>query len=389
MRAETLIARRIAAFSATLREAGFATGMSESADAARIVASPLARSAATLRPALRALFAGRRADWERFDALFDAAFLGRRARRVVQTSGAPQATPGPRSLRALAAERAERRRDGSAEAAETTETGEALDDGEAMRGGMSTTTSGAESDMRRLGDPDALAAAEAVALRLITRLRARDGRQRRRVSHGGRLDLRQTIRASLGHGGTPFDLVWKRPRPEPLRIALLLDVSGSMTPHTPLFLRFALGVMRRAEKAEVFLIHTRLASVGEAMRDRDRPRALDRLTLLAKGIGGGTRLGESIALFNRRHAPRALAGRAVCFIVSDGFETSDPALLGREMAALRRRCRRIVWLNPVMARADDEPIAQGMRAALPHLRLLAPAGSLEGLAALEESLSRL
>lgn len=124
--------------------------------------------------------------------------------------------------------------------------------------------------------------------------------------------------------------------------------------------QFALGMMRVAEKAEAFLVHTRLAEVGAAMRDRDRLRALDRLTLLSKGVGGGTRLGESLATFNRNHAQRALAGRSVCFIASDGCETGDAGLLSREMAALRRHCRRIVWLNPAAEGAGYEPIAQGM-----------------------------
>ena len=385
--AEALIARRIAAFSASLRDAGFSVGLPESEDAARILASPLARTPSGLRPALRVLFAGRRGEWERFDAIFDAAFLGRRLRHAVRTSGSPPA-PGPRSLRELGRGGGGKRREEMTEAGPP-DGGEIPGDGVGMAGGASSSEGSAARDFRPLADPDALAAAEEVARDLAAELLARHARRRRRARRHGRLDLRRTIRASLGHGGTPFALAWRRPRRRPLRIALLIDVSGSMAPHTPLFLRLALGFVRSAARTEVFLTHTRLVAASEAMRDRDRARALDRLTLLSKGVGGGTRLGESLAEFNRHHAPRALAGRAVCLIVSDGYETGDPALLGREMAALRRRCRRLAWLNPAALSAGYEPIARGMQAAMPHLRLFAAAGTLESLAVLAEPFGRL
>jgi uncharacterized protein len=386
--AESLITRRLATFSATLRDAGFILGMKESEDAARILASPLARSPTTLRPAFRALFAGRHAEWERFDAIFDAAFLGRRVHQAVRTFGTPPAR-GPRSLRELAAGSHAKSRAAMEEAAPSTEETEFTGEGTGMQGGASAAEGNAARDLRRIADPDPLAGAEAVARDLTAQLLARHARRRRRARRHGRLDLRRTIRASLGHGGTPFTLAWRRPRPLPLRIAMLIDVSGSMAPHTPLFLRLALGFIRCAARAEIYLIHTRLVAVAEAMRDRDRMRALDRLTLLSKGVGGGTRLGECLAQFNQFHAPHALAGRAVCFIISDGYETGDPARLGREMKALRRRCRRLVWLNPAALSPGYEPAAQGMQAALPHIRLFAAAGTLETLSALAEPLGRL
>jgi len=384
--AESLIARRIAAFSATLREAGFTLGMRESEDTARILASPLAQSPTTLRPALRALFAGSHAEWEKFDAIFDAAFLERRLRQAVRTLGAPLAR-GPRSLRELAAGNGTKRGAEMGEAAPSPEGAEIA--GTGMRGGASASEGAGPCDLRSLADPVLLAETEAVARDLAAVLLARHARRRRRARHHGRLDLRRTIRASLGHGGTPFTLAWRRPRPHPLRLAMLIDVSGSMAPYTPLFLRLALGFARSAARSEIHLVHTRLVAVAEAMRERDRMRALDRLTLLSKGVGGGTRLGECLAQFNRFHAPRALAGRAVCLIVSDGYETGDPALLGREMEALRRRCRRLVWLNPAALSSGYAPVARGMQAALPHIRLFAPAGTLESLAALAEPFARL
>lgn len=385
--AGALAARRIAAFTATLRDAGFAIGLPETVDAARILATDLARRPATLRPALRALLAGSRGDWERFDAIFDAAFLGRRRRSVVRSSG-PAPSPGPRTLRELAAGRDRAPPGGAAEAAASG--GEAdAPSGAATREGASAAESQAERDLRAIGDPAALAAAEAAAERVWAALRTPRARRTRRARRGRRLDLRRTIRTSLGHGGTPLDLAWKRPRRTALRLALLLDVSGSMSLYTPLFLRFALGLLRAGARAEAFMFHTRLVEISDALRERDRLRALDRLTLLARGVGGGTRIADSLAAFNRAHAKRALAGRSACFIVSDGYETGDAARLAREMAALRRRCRRIVWLNPLAGSPGYTPAARGMQAALPHVALFAPAGTVESLEVLAPLLERL
>src|SRR5262245_52551991 len=133
----------------------------------------------------------------------------------------------------------------------------------------------------------------------------------------------------------------------------------------------------------------RLVHVSAAMRERDVICALERLTLLAEGGGGGTRIGESLATFNRWHAKSVIHSRTCVMIVSDGYDTSAPDTLAAEMQRLARRCRRIVWLNPMMAWDGYEPAARGMQAALPHVDLFAPAHNLQSLAAPEPYLARL
>ena len=93
--------------------------------------------------------------------------------------------------------------------------------------------------------------------------------------------------------------------------------------------------------------------------------------------------------FSRHHARRALDGHTVVMIVSDGYDNGDPTLIGRELAEIRRRCRRVVWLNPMLGRPGYEPVAGGMVAALPHIDLFAPAHNLASLAALEPVLESL
>jgi uncharacterized protein with von Willebrand factor type A (vWA) domain len=162
-----------------------------------------------------------------------------------------------------------------------------------------------------------------------------------------------------------------------------------MSMYTGVFLRFIHGVLDQFREAEAFLFHTRLAHVSDAMKERDAARALDRLSIMAQGAGGGTRIGECLQAFNRQHAARVIHSRTCVMIVSDGYETGDAKLLGREMAALAKRCRRIAWLNPMMGWEGYAPEAAGIKAALPHVDLYAPAHTLNSLAALEPYLAAL
>ena len=206
---------------------------------------------------------------------------------------------------------------------------------------------------------------------------------------GYRLDLRRTIHRNISHGGVPISRVMRRRKDKPLRLVVLLDASGSMSLYTGFFLRFIHGVLDEFREAEAFLFHTRLAYVSSAMKEKDAGRALDRLSLLAQGTGGGTKIGESLKTFNRHHASRVIHSRSCVMIVSDGYETGDADLLGREMAALSKRCRRIVWLNPMMGWEGYAPEARGIKAALPYVDLYAPANTLNSLAALEPYLARI
>ena len=187
----------------------------------------------------------------------------------------------------------------------------------------------------------------------------------------------------------PVSLVKRQRKDKPLRLVMLLDVSGSMSMYTTVFLRFIRGVLDEFREAEGFLFHTRLVHVSDAMKERDTQSALDRLSMMAQGVGGGTRIGECLAAFNRWHAARVIHARTCVMIVSDGYETGDAALLGREMAKLQRRCRRIVWLNPMIGWEGYAPEAAGIKAALRYIDLYAPAHTLKSLAELEPYLAKL
>jgi uncharacterized protein len=382
-----LILRRLTAFAATLRLNGFVIGLGEIGDAATALATLGLDRPNRARAALKPVLCCCREDWRRFNELFDAHWRGRGVRRAARATGHPPPGAAARGL-----ERLMERQAGAAVARPShleAGAGESAEPGRAARGGASATESLAARDLRHVVDPDELAQLEALAERLWHRMRHRLDRRQRQADRGRTLDLRRTIRHSLERGGLPLELLRKRRRAKPLRLVILVDASGSMETYAASFLRFTRALLGEFRHAEGFAFHTRLVHLSPALRDRDPVRAGERLSLLAQGWAGGTRIGECLALFNRIHAARLVDGRTAVLIVSDGYDTGDPERLGAEMARLRRRTRRIAWLNPVAGWRGYAPEAAGMRAALPHLDLFAPANSLASLERLEPYLARL
>jgi uncharacterized protein with von Willebrand factor type A (vWA) domain len=378
--------RRLAGFVRTLRDNGYGVGLAETRDALQVMASPAASRRETLQPAFRAIFSADRTDWQRFDEIFAAYWTGRHSRRIQSVSGGAVANarrrhdkPGPPGLSGGAPSKVERRPGDDGIAGE----------GKARREGASRAELLAAADMRHIVDPDEIAETHALAERLARTMRARIVRRTRARRSGPRLDLRRTIHKSISHGGTPIELVWRRRKERPLRLVVLLDASGSMSLYTAFFVRFLHGVVDAFREAEAFVFHTRLAHISTTLRDRNVERAVDRLSLMAQGIGGGTKIGESLATFNQWHAKRVINSRTAVIIVSDGYDTGPPEALAAEMRRLRRRAKRIIWLNPLIGWKDYAPEARAMQAALPFVDLFAPAHNLESLAALEPHLRRI
>ncbi len=386
---EHALLRRVAGFAKLLRNHDFAVGLGESADAARLAGELAAERPAMLRSAFKALFCSRASDWKQFDALFDSYWLGKGMKRVMKVGGSAPAASRP----SLAAPSAQAQgRDQPRQLAEEV----SHLDGDVPQEGGTATSEGASAvevhgatDFRKIADPYELAKAHAAAERLARVMRTRLTRRERARAKGRRIDLRSTIRRNIARGGTLLELRLRQRKAKPLRLVVLLDASGSMQMYTAVFTRFIHGVLDNFHEAEAFVFHTRLAHVSSAMREKNASRAVERLSLMAQGVGGGTRIGESLATFNQWHAKRVLNSRSCVMILSDGYDTGSPELLARELQRLRRRCRRIVWLNPMMGWEGYRPEAKAMQAAMPYLDLFAPAHNLESLAALEPYLARL
>lgn len=365
---------RLTGFVSLLRENGFPVGVDDATllveAASRIgVLDPL-----VLGWTAQALLCRRAGDQQRFAELFDSWFMPPNRRQHVESRGG-----GVGALE---------RGDGARMGGEDTSEGAPVTapDGASVAGseigqtaqrGASSDEALAQADFRHLHQPQEMRALDELMRGFAIRLRKLT---LRRETAGGsrRIDIPGTARRSVSHGGEPIELVFRQRRQTPPRLVLLLDVSRSMNLYSFFFLRLARALQGVRLDTRVFIWHTRLSGVSEALRDPDPWRAQERLQLLSAGWAGGTRIGECLEQFEREHSP-LVHSRTALIVVSDGYDTGEPVLLANVVRRLRRRARRLVWLNPLAASDDYQPLARGMQAVLPELDLFAPANNLSSI----------
>jgi uncharacterized protein len=229
---------------------------------------------------------------------------------------------------------------------------------------------------------DFTAAELEAARRFMLRMRWQPGiRRTRRWQHASRgdIDMPRLLRANLMRGGELIELPRRIRREAPRPIVILADVSGSMDRYSRMLLAFASGLTRSARQVESFVFATRLTRVSRFVSAATGYRVVSRMVRDLHDWGGGTRIGEALRTFNTTWARRVMRHGPVILIVSDGWDRGDPQLLARELARLRRRCSRLIWLNPLLGSAGYEPLTRGMQAALEHIDDFMPAHNLRSL----------
>ena len=234
---------------------------------------------------------------------------------------------------------------------------------------------------------DELAAAKKAAAEIALDLAAVPTRRFRPDPRGGRIDMRRTLRAMVRAGGGAIPLQRRAAATRRPALVALCDISGSMSRYARILLHFLHAAARDGDRVHVFLFGTRLTDATRQLRNRDVDRALDDLADTVRDWGGGTRIGRCLRDFNRRWSRRVLGGDAVVLLISDGLDRDAGAGLDAEVARLRRSCRRLIWLNPLLRYAGFEAKSLGIRAILPHVDDFRPAHNLDSLEALARALS--
>jgi uncharacterized protein with von Willebrand factor type A (vWA) domain len=232
-----------------------------------------------------------------------------------------------------------------------------------------------------------IAAAKAAIKRLVLALD--EVKTRRLAPHprGHRIDMRRTLRASMKAGGAVIDLKYLGPRTKAPPIVALLDISGSMSQYTRLFLHFLHAVTDARKRVHTFLFGTRLTNVTRALKARDPDEALAAVSASVADWSGGTRIATSLHVFNKLWARRVLTQGAIVLLITDGLERDPDDRLAFEIDRLHRSCRRLIWLNPLLRFSGFEAKAKGIRAMLPHVDEMRPIHNLHSMAALVRALS--
>lgn len=370
------VEQAIVEFCRFARENGIPAGVKESLDALRAARAVGIAEREDLKFALRAVLCSSKADWDLFEAIFDAFWSGLQADTSLERAKRSKSSREQESQQ----ENAELGLMGQSSSA--TLEGE----GKAVLGATAHERL-RKADFSEVGNTD-LAELERISLRLLQQMSLRLSRRIKNIASHGRVDLRRTIRRSIGRGGDPIDLSFRSRKLQQLKLVIVLDVSGSMNPYSIFFVRFAYALQKNFKRVDTFLFSTQLTEITSALRARQLRDALESLAEQAAGWSGGTKIGDSLRELNLLHGRRLFTRDTVFMVLSDGWDTGDPAMLAEALSAIKRRVRKLIWLNPLLGMADYQPITRGMNAALPYIDVFSPAHNLESLLELEEHLRR-
>jgi uncharacterized protein len=235
--------------------------------------------------------------------------------------------------------------------------------------------------------PDEMQDIARAILLIARRLSTRESRRYRSTQRGHAIDLRRTMRRNIKYGGTVVELAKKKRKIRKPKIVLICDVSRSMDTYSKFLLQFIYALQNTLGRVESFVFSTRLTRVTEYFRASDIYTALERIAREVPDWSGGTRIGESLKVFNHDWALRMVNQHTIVLIMSDGLDTGDASVLEYEMEQIQRRAARVIWLNPLLGNEDYRPLARGMSAALPHVNLFASAHNLASLQALGKYLA--
>ncbi len=355
--------RHVVTFGRVLREVGLEVGPGRVADALRSLDAVDLERQEDVYYALRQTLVSRHDELDLFDRAFRAWFLR-----------APVLPP----LRAQQSEA--QQRVGESLADRQRDSGEEDDDAgeDPLELGASAHEVLRDKDFAEMS-PDEYRRVKRLIALIARRRPKRMSRRRHADPRGDRLDVRRLIRQSLRTGGDPVDRPLRARKDVARKLVVLCDVSGSMDAYARALLLFLHAAVGSGPGVEAFAFGTRLSRLTPELGTRDPESALEKCTEAVTDWGSGTRIGASLKEFNDVYGRRALSRGAVVVIVSDGWERQDPELVGREMARLARAAYAVVWVNPLKGNPEYQPLAGGMRAALPFVDRFLPGHNLRSL----------
>lgn len=228
---------------------------------------------------------------------------------------------------------------------------------------------------------------EEIANKLFKEMAVRLRRRMKESRRNGKLSLRRTIRRSLNYGGEAIELFYRAQKPKRHRLIVLLDVSGSMDKYSFFLLRFLFALKEHFRQLEAFIFSTKIIRITDVLRLNQVEYALALLSQQANNWSSGTKIGGCFTEFNDKFGKRMLNGSPAFIVLSDGLDTGEPEILGKQLRKIKSRTRRLIWLNPLKGMKDYQPVQRGMKEVMPSIDDFCPAHNLDSLLELENLLS--
>ncbi len=242
------------------------------------------------------------------------------------------------------------------------------------------------TDLAKLSTMDASLLDE-IAKKLFKQMAIRLRRRVKNCNKQGQINLRRTIRRSISYGGEPIDILRRSRTPKKQRLIVLLDVSGSMDKYSYFLLRFICALKEHFRQLEAFVFSTSLKRISKSLQFNRIDFVLNSIANMADNWSSGTKIGECLITFNNQFGKRILNGSPLVLILSDGLDTGDVTILNKELQHIKKKSKKIIWLNPLKGMQGYQPTAKGMVAAMPSITNFQSAHSLESLLQLENILA--
>ena len=379
------MAPNVLAFGRVLKELGIKIGLSQAMDASRGLEHVDVGRRADFQAVLRANLVSHKEEMAVFERAFDLFWRARPPQEsLTETSDLPSLPPEEPQIEQGGGENLQ-------DILESFSAGESGRDGDAEQISIPTyspSESLSKKDFSDLGIEESRAIRRAI-LMIATKIATQVSRRKKRAARGEEVDPRSTMRRSVKYGGEVIELARRKRRIKKTRVVLLCDVSGSMDCYSRFLIQFMYGLQNELWGVETFVFSTSLSRITHLIRSKEIAGALERISHSVVGWSGGTNIGRSLATFNRDFAPSLVTHRTVVVVISDGWDRGDVSLLEREMQALKRRCYKMVWLNPLLASDNYEPLCKGMQAALPYIDVFLSVHNLNSLVALGRTLQKM
>jgi uncharacterized protein len=367
------ITQAILGFAAYARANELNVGIRETQEALAIASKGMINDKEVFRYALKAIFCSSEENTRLFDQLFNDYWGLPKASITSRMTMKNESNLQKQSQRSLVLLGKGKTKEGSEEEGKNVS-------------GANATENLRKTDFSKLSEMDS-EYLEKLAMDLWKQMSRRLKKKLKSSSSKGRLDLRQTIRNNIGSGGAMLELKFKNKKPTKNRLVILLDVSGSMDKYSFFLLRFILALRSHFQNIDAFIFSTKLIRITEFLKVKNLENVLALLSSNTDNWSSGTKIGDCLKTFNDTFSKRTLQGRSMAIILSDGLDTGEPELLANELHKIKRRTRKLIWLNPLKGMVGYQPLARGMSAALPEIDVFRSAHNLESILELENYLT--
>lgn len=374
------------AFGRALKQLGVKVGLSQVLDASRSADLVDIAERSDFRALLRANLISQKEDFPVFDMLFDCFWREQSYERVPMQTMDIQGTPTESQAPEGGDEEGGLDEAASEAIAQENLPLDNLDE-------FAVPTYSAQELMNRkdfseMSVEESRAIARAILL-IATKIATQISRRKKIARRGAVIDPRSTLRRSMKYGGEVIELSHRKRRIKKTKVVLLCDVSGSMDCYSRFLIQFMYGLQNELWGVETFVFSTSLSRITHLIRTKNIVDALDKISGSILGWSGGTNIGRSLHTFNRNFAPSMVTHRSIVVIISDGWDRGDVSLLEKEMQDIKRRAKKIIWLNPLLASENYEPLCKGMQAALPYLDLFLSVHNVNSLVSLGRTLQKM